>query len=364
MRGSFAAFKRSARYASEVAPYRRGANAPFHEDMLPAYRAALNQPRIIDRVAARAFFERHFQPFGIVPHKPDQKNADLINARRGIVTAFYEPVVDVRRKPDETYCFPFLAPPAGLRKVKDPQNPPAGIPEGFAFCLEAGESLTPCPDRAQIEEGAFAGQGLEIAWAHSRADVFFAHVQGAARLDFGDGTLVRITYAAKSGHPFTGIGRLLVARGEIDAREVSMQAIRRWLAANPDRAEDLMRENKSYIFFKEALVGDSRLGPVAAAKVPLEPGRSIAVDKSIHSFGTPFFVSAPDLPDFDDPGRSFSRLMIAQDTGSAIIGPARADLFTGSGERAGELAGSVNVVAEFYVLMPCGIDPSRLDGHG
>ena len=180
---------------------------------------------------------------------------------------------------------------------------------------------------------------------------FFAHVQGSARLDFGNGEVARITYAAKSGHPFTGIGRLLIERGEIPASEISMQSIRRWLRDNPQLSDALMWENRSFIFFDEVPVPDQSLGPVAAAKVPLEPGRSMAVDRLLHSFGTPFFVQAPKLKDFDG-DKSFARLMIAQDTGSAILGPARGDLFTGSGDNAGELAGAVNAVARFTVLLP------------
>jgi membrane-bound lytic murein transglycosylase A len=134
-----------------------------------------------------------------------------------------------------------------------------------------------------------------------------------------------------------------------------MQSIRAWLRQNPDKAEALMRQNRSYIFFREAPVDDAALGPVAAAKVPLTPLASIAVDRLIHPFGLPFHISVPGL--FSDAG--FHRLMIAQDTGSAIIGPARADLFTGSGEAAGEMAGGVHAHAVFHVFLPCVFLPFR-----
>ncbi|MGN6448886.1 MAG: MltA domain-containing protein, partial [Brucella intermedia] len=189
-----------------------------------------------------------------------------------------------------------------------------------------------------------------IAFVADRVDVFFAHVQGAARLKLRDGQVLRITYAAKTGHPFTGIGRILVADGEIPASEISMQAIRRWLAEHPDRADDLIWRNRSYIFFREAPVDDPDAGPVAAAKVPLTAGRSLAVDRLLHTFGTPIHVSAPTVTVFD--GEPFARLMIAQDTGTAIVGPARGDLFAGSGEAAGEIAGGVKNDAEFYALVP------------
>ena len=119
-----------------------------------------------------------------------------------------------------------------------------------------------------------------------------------------------------------------------------MQSIRAWFAAHPGRIDEILQQNRSYIFFREAPVDDPALGPVAAAKVPLTPGRSVAVDRLLHTFGTPFFIDAPSLKAFE--GKAFRRLMIAQDTGSAIIGPARGDLFAGSGDAAGEIAGVVN----------------------
>ena len=343
------AFIRSARYATESSPYGSPPGAPSHSDCLDAYRAAL----VLDRdgygsESARAFFETWFEPFEIVPAPGGY----------GHVTAFYEPVVEVRAEPDEVWRYPFLRRPPGLIKIEDPDNPPPDIPKGHAFGLAVDGRLEVCPDRRAIETGAFSGQGLEIAYARDAVDVFFAHVQGAARLDFGNGVVSRVTYAAKSGHPFTGIGRILDERGEFGRERVSMQAIRAWLASHPDAAHALMWQNRSFIFFREADVDDPRLGPVAAAKVPLEPGRSMAVDKAIHRFGTPFFVSAPTLRDFDR-ATPFARLMIAQDTGSAILGPARGDLFTGSGPDAGALAGGVNAVATFHALLPRGFDPDR-----
>lgn len=346
-RQALAAFRRSAVHALEVKPYRQGRAAPPQAAFRPAFAAARRlDPDRMAREAARSFFVEHFQPHEI----------RLEDGAPGQVTAFYEPVVSARRQADAEYRFPFLRKPADLVKIADPDAPPPGVPQGFAFALQTAEGLAVCPDREAVENGAFAGHGLEIAWARDKADVFFAQVQGCARLDFGDGAPARITYAAKSGHPFTGIGRILVTAGAISQAEISMQAIRRWLAAHPDEADRLMWRNRSYIFFEEAPVPDHRLGPIAAAKVPLEPGRSMAVDRLIHSFGTPFFVSAPALRDFDD-DKPFARLMVAQDTGSAIIGAARGDLFTGSGEPAGLLAGAVNAVARFTVLLPRGAEP-------
>jgi membrane-bound lytic murein transglycosylase A len=286
---------------------------------------------------ARAFFERHFRPWRITP-------ADVPD---GLVTAFYEPVIAARRQAGAGFAVPFLRRPADLVELTDAEAARSG-PEGMRFARRAADgTLAPHPDRAAIHDGALAGQGLEIAFVADPADAFFAHVQGCARLVFPDGG-TRITYDGKSGHPFTGIGRVLVERGELTPETVSMQAIRAWLKRNPDRAEALLRMNRSYIFFRETPPGDPALGPVAAAKVPLTPLASIAVDRLIHAFGLPFHISAPGL--FSQHG--FHRLMIAQDTGSAIIGPARADLFIGSGDAAGEMAGAVRARATFHMLLP------------
>src|SRR5690606_19537473 len=184
----------------------------------------------------------------------------------------------------------------------------------LAFGRKTDDGIVPYWDRGAIDRGALRGRGLEIAWLADPVDAYFIHVQGAARLRMSDGRMVRVTYAAKSGHPFTGAGRVLADLGEIPLEQVTMQSIRAWFRANPDRVNDILWQNRSYIFCREAPVDDPALGPVAAAKVPLTPGRSIAVDRLPHTFGTPFYIDAPALTAFD--GKPFRRLMIAQDTGS------------------------------------------------
>ena len=342
MAGALRAFRRTALHALKKGPYKQGSAAPAPEIFVTAYEAArvIDPSAITDR-AAQVFFETHFEAFHVEP----------VEGAQGKVTAYYEPTVEARREKTGDFVYPFLRRPPELVKVADPDNPPDGVPRGFAFALETENGLVKCPDRQAVDQGAFAGRDLEIAWARDKADVFFTQVQGSARLDFGDGTGIRIGYAAKSGHPFTGIGRILVERGEIPQAEISMQTIRKWLAEQKDEADRLMWENRSYIFFREIDIPDDAPGPIGAADVPLEPGRSLAVDRLIHSFGTPVFVSAPNLQDFENE-TPFRRLMIAQDTGSAIVGPARGDLYVGSGDRAGELAGGVNAVASFTLLFP------------
>lgn len=290
--------------------------------------------------AVRAFFEAQCVPFRI----------EKADGSAGFVTAFYEPEVAVKAEPDADYRYPFYRRPDGLVDVDD-ANRPDGYPQGYAFGLLKDGAIVEHPDRGEIDRGYLDGRGLEIAYARSKVDVFFAHVQGAARLVYPDGSVTRITYAAKTGHPFSAIGKLLIDRGEIDAATVSMASIRDWLARHEDQVDAVLWHNRSFIFFKEAAVEGLALGPIAAAKVPLIAGRSLAVDRMIHTFGLPFFISSDSLTHMDG-GKPFRRLMLALDTGTAIVGPARGDIFTGSGDAAGALAGNVRNAATFHILIP------------
>ena len=341
---AFAAFRRSA-FQVLAKPYRSGAlGADFN-----AFAAAYAEARAVsspNRAEARSFFERHFTPCLVAP---ENGRGDEESPTPGLVTGFYEPVVEASPVRTGRFGVPLLSRPADLIDIDD-ANRPVGMDPYLAFARRTPQGPVEYFDRGQIERGALAGQGLEIAWLADKVDAFFIHVQGSARLEMTDGRLLRVTYAAKSGQRFTGAGRVLVDRGEIPLETVTMQSIRAWFKAHPDRVDEILRQNRSYIFFREAAVEDPGLGPVAAAKVPLTPGRSIAVDRLLHSFGTPFFIDAPTLTAFG--GDPFRRLMIAQDTGSAIVGPARGDLFSGSGDTAGEIAGVVRHPADFYALLP------------
>jgi membrane-bound lytic murein transglycosylase A len=339
-REAFAAFRRSA-FRFPEKPYRTGSLGVDGMAFADAYEAARAVPEP-NRSDACAFFERFFVPMHV-------SNAD---GAPGLVTGFYEPEVAASpvRTPD--FTVPLLSRPDDLADIDD-ANRPVGMDPYLAFARATPDGSVEYFDRGEIERGALAGRHLEIAWLADKVDAFFIHVQGAARLHMRDGRLMRVTYAAKSGQRFTGPGRILADLGEIPLEKVTMQSIRAWFRAHPDRVDEILRRNRSYIFFREAEVDDPSLGPVAAAKVPLTPGRSIAVDRLLHTFGTPFYVDAPSLTAFD--GRPFRRLMIAQDTGSAILGEARGDLFAGSGDAAGEIAGVVRNEADFYALAPRGL---------
>lgn len=327
------------RHVSEIKPYRTGSLGLTSADLLPLLEAA-EKCLPSSAAMARAFFEEHCEAFQIV-----RKNGDS-----GFVTAFYEPEIDVSDRPDESFRFPIYRRPDDLVELDD-ENRPGELENSYSFGRLSDGFIDAYPDRRTIDQGYLDGRGLEIAWARSKVDLFFVHVQGAARLRYPDGRIGRITYAAKAGHPFSAIGKLLIDRGEIDRANISMQSIRDWLAAHPDRIDETLWHNRSYIFFREATVNDPKAGPIAAAKIPLLAGRSLAVDRLIHTFGFPFFIRSESLTHLDD-GKPFQRLMLALDTGSAIVGPARGDIFTGSGHTAGELAGTVRNDADFAILIP------------
>jgi membrane-bound lytic murein transglycosylase A len=331
---AFEAFRRSAIHVL-TKPYRSGALGIDFGSFTESY-AAARSVSMPNRAEAKTFFEQFFAPA-------------KIGAKPGLVTGFYEPQVEASPVRTDIFQVPLLSRPADLIDVDD-GNRPAGMDPYLAFARATPDGLVEYFGRESIERGALVGQGLEIAWLADKADAFFVHVQGAARLAMTDGRLLRVTYAAKSGQHFTGPGRILADLSEIPLEKVTMQSIRAWFKANPGCVDEILWQNRSYIFFREAAVDDPALGPIAAAKVPLTPGRSLAVDRLLHTFGTPFYIDAPTLTAFG--GEKFRRLMIAQDTGSAITGPARGDLFAGSGDAAGEIAGVVRNEADFYVLLP------------
>jgi membrane-bound lytic murein transglycosylase A len=328
--------------AAALAAFRRGA-AVLHEHgvkerplggdpalLAAALMAADALPRTLGSDAARAFFASRFRPYQI--------------DAPGFFTGFYEPEVAGSLTATPPFTVPLYRRPDDLVEIEPGVH--AGIPESFRFARRTARGVEEHPDRAAIAAGALAGRGLELVYLADPVDAFFAQVQGAARVRLGDGGLMRITYDGKSGHPYTAIGRVLVERGAMALAEVTMQSIRAWLAAHGDEAGAVMAANRSYVFFREAPVVEADLGPVAAAKVALTAGRSLAVDRTLHPFHTPVWVETT-LPG----GARFRRLTIAQDTGSAIVGPARGDIFFGSGDAAGEIAGRMRAAGRFVVLI-------------
>lgn len=296
--------------------------------------------------AAKAFFEEHFLPMRI----------SRLGEGEGFVTGYYEPVLEGSRTQTDVYNVPVYRRPSNLF-VRGAGQSSNGLPnKGQVFRKIGRRKLVPYYERAEIEDGAIAGRGLEICWLKDSTDLLFAQIQGSARIKLEDGSTLRINYDAHNGYPYTPVGRILIDRGIVPKEQMSMQKIREWMEANPDGAKELRRQNRSYIFFREVQLSDKDEA-VGAQGVPLTPGRSIAVDKSLHVYGTPFFIEG-ELPiDSEASKTPFRRLMIAQDTGSAIVGPARADLYFGAGAEAGKISGRLRHTMRFVMLVPKSLDP-------
>jgi membrane-bound lytic murein transglycosylase A len=307
-------------------------------------RAAAAKPA--DAAAARKFFEDSFRPVRIAK----------LGESTGLLTGYYEPIVDGSRFPNPEFAWPLYRRPRDL--VVDGRQPSASlgsIPNRAAVGrFNAAKKLEPYHDRLAIEEGALDGQHLEICWLRDPFEAMTIQIQGSARVRLEDGTLVRLNYDAHNGFGYTAVGRILIERNLVPRDEMSMARIKQWMHLNPDQAKEVRGTNRSFVFFR--ITGlDNEDEPAGAQGVPLNPGRSIAVDRT-HVYGTPFFIEA-DLPiGSDRPNTKFRRLMVAQDTGSAIVGPARADLYWGAGDDAGRIAGRIRHQGRFVVLLPRELD--------
>ncbi|WP_428032176.1 murein transglycosylase A [Ancylobacter sp.] len=308
---------------------------------------AARLPVKVDDRAARAFFEKEFRPYQITAL--DQPN--------GFLTGYYEPEVEGARTRSDAFATPLYARPGDLIIEAPPGGGPPTNKSG-AFRKVDG-ALVPYHDRAAIEDGALGAEAHAVAWIRDPADAFFAHIQGSVRVRLPDGEVLRLNYDGHNGQPYTPIGRLLIERGLVPREKMSMDAIRAYIAAHPEEGRALMRQNRSYVFFRVAHELKADDGAVGAQGLPLTADRSIAVDKAIHVYGTPFFIDAvlPIGPEAAD--QPFERLMIAQDTGSAIVGPARADIFFGAGKEAGTRAGRIQHHGRFVILLPRALDPAH-----
>ena len=263
---------------------------------------------------ARAFFEKNFVPVLIR------------DTRKPLFTGYYEPELTASRTRTGPYQYPIY---------RVPKEMPRGKPW-----------LT----RQQIEEtGALRGRGLEIAWFRDPVDVFFLHVQGSGRLRLTDGTVMRVGFAAKNGRKYRSVGREMARQGLLPDHRVSARAIREWVRAHPEEGRRMLWFNPSYIFFRKLDLPPGS-GPVGAMSIPVTALRTIAVDPDYTPLGAPVWVEKAGK-------RPLTRLMVAQDTGSAIKGAQRADIFYGSGEDAGEIAGHIRDRGRMIVLLPRAVTP-------
>jgi len=300
--------------------------------------AAAGRVQAGDDAGARTFFEQRFRPW----------TAADGGERTGLFTGYYEALLHGSRKRTARYRVPLYRRPPEVVTVDLGKFREDLRGRRLAGRLSGG-ALVPLPDRAAIAEGALAGRGLELLWVDSPVDAFFLQVQGSGRVRLAEGGEVRVGYAADNGRPYTAIGRELVRRGLYRPEEVSMQTIRRWLEGHPGQADALMETDASYVFFEE-VKGE---GPLGADGVALTPGRSLAVDLRHWPLGVPLWLdgAAPDPRD-GAPDRPLRRLFIAQDTGGAIRGPIRGDVFWGAGPVPEAVAGKMKTRGRLWVLLP------------
>lgn len=347
-RPALSAFARSCRLIE-----RRQDAEPFARD--PAFGevrvwrrlcAALAGP-FADAEAARQVLERHTRPWLVT----DRGTAE------GLFTGYFEPLLEGARTADATYRFPVYRTPEDLVVVELGRFDPALEGRRLVGRVERGR-LVPYYSRAEIDAGALSGRGLELAWVADPIALFFLHIQGSGRIRLRDGGEIRIGYAEQNGHPYRAIGRDLIAMGALAREEVSMQAIADWLARHPDRLFEILHKNPSYVFFRELPPLGDAPGPPGAQGVPLTPLRSLAVDRRFVPLGALLWLdtSAPTAAG-DEPLR---RLVVAQDTGGAIKGPVRGDLFWGSGPQAEFAAGHMRSRGRLWLLLPAEVEPRRL----
>jgi membrane-bound lytic murein transglycosylase A len=306
----------------------------------PACAAAARVPAG-DDAAARAFFEAYFRPFSAADG----------GERSGLFTGYYEALLHGSRRRSARFHVPLYGRPPEVVMVDLGAFREDLRGKRLAGRVEDG-ALVPLPDRTAIEKGALAGRGLELVWVDSPVDAFFLQIQGSGRVRLAEGGEIRVGYAADNGRRYTAIGRELIRRGVYQPAEVSMQSIRRWLEKNPAEAGALMDTNASYVFFQE-IAGE---GPLGAEGVALTPGRSLAVDLKHWPLGVPLWLDATaPAPRDNEPDRPFRRLVIAQDTGGAIRGPVRGDVFWGAGPEAEGVAGKMKNPGRMWVLLPKGV---------
>ncbi|HET7201473.1 MAG TPA: murein transglycosylase A, partial [Burkholderiales bacterium] len=270
---------------------------------------------------ARRFLEDNFVPWRLA--NPD-------GTLDGLITGYYEPVLRGSRTRIAPFLYPLYAPPDDLLTIDlSPTNPDL---RGMRLRgrLE-GKRVVPYYSRAEIARGAAPVAGKEILWVDDPIEAFFLQVQGSGRIQLPGGETLRVGYADQNGYPFQSIGRYLVEHGELKLGEASMQAIKSWAAANPQRVQELLDQNPSFVFFRELPHIDPAGGPIGAFGVPLVPGRSVAVDPRYVPLGAPVFL----VTTFPASATPLTRLVLAQDAGGAIRNPVRADFFWGSGAEAG-----------------------------
>lgn len=314
------AFRRSCRKLNKLDKTTvLGGLASEIEDWRPSCDAA----EAVSAEAARAFFELAFTPVEIEPESTAK------------ITAYYEPELEARRKPDGAFVHPILAKPKEV------------IYRDGDYGVVKNGAVRPAPSRAEVYAGAYDGRGLEIAYLKDPVDVFFLQIQGSGRLRFADGSTLRVGFAARNGHPYKSAAQYMINQGLATRGTASANHIKAFVRKNPEQGRKILEANPSYVFFRKLNGLDDHAGPIGALGVQLTAGRSIAVDRRYTPLAAPVWLEVASGPD-----GSFRKLVVAQDTGSAIQGPQRADYYWGGGDEAGRLAGQLHTGGAMTVLLP------------
>ncbi len=310
------------------------------------WREVCTEARLLDAedpVAARHFFQQRFLPYQV-------NNANGTSS--GLITGYYVPDLPGSRQRSEKFRYPIYGLPEDLLVIDLGQLYPELKNQRLRGRVE-GRRVVPYFSRAEIDGGQTPLTGKELFWVECPVELFFLHIQGSGRIRLENGESILVNYADQNGHPYHSLGRILIERQELTADQMSMQKIKAWASQNPDKAQKLLFENPSYIFFRE--LSPEVASPPGSLGVPLTAERSLAVDRRFIPLGAPVFLATTrPWPEQDIPLR---RLMVAQDTGGAIKGAVRGDFFWGFGAQAGELAGRMKQQGRFWVLLPRGAQP-------
>ncbi|MGH8328214.1 MAG: murein transglycosylase A [Steroidobacteraceae bacterium] len=316
---------------------RIGRRAPW---IAPCTAAQATHPASAAQV--RAFFERDFDPYAVSRRTGDQSDG------YGLITGYFEPLLHGARSRSARFGMPLYAPPPDLLSVDLGSLYPQLAGKRIRGRL-IGHTVVPYYSRADLHLDPFV-KGSAIVWVDDPLGAFFLEVQGSGKVELPDGKVIRLHYADENGYPYRSIGRYLVSRGELQAGQATMLGIRLWARSHPAQVTALLDADPSVVFFREVPLGDPALGPPGSLGLPLTPGRSIAVDPADIPLGAPVFLATTD----PDSGAPLQRLVLAEDTGGAIRGPIRADLFWGAGAHAARAAGDMRQAGRLWLLWPKG----------
>lgn len=294
-----------------------------------------------NNASARGFFEAWFTPVQII------ENGQTL----GLFTGYYEPVLRGSRQRSDVFSYPLLARPSDLIQVDLGAFREDLRGKRIAGRI-SGNSLTPYETRPEIEAGKLGDKTQALVYLDDWIEAFFLHIQGSGRIEFEDGSVMRAGYAGQNGHEYLAVGRLLIQRGIIAREDMSMQAIEAWARTHEAEAKALFAENLSYVFFREIKVEDPALGPLGGSGLALTPARSLAIDRSFYAYGLPVWLDTTIPAPHEGADLPFQRLMVTQDTGGAIRGAIRGDVFWGFGAPAADIAGRMKQDGSLTLLLP------------